>query len=65
MTPFEASAEARENINANAKDFWEGRITEAEANQNLQAILECYDQRIASFDAGKELAKHTHDFSIP
>lgn len=64
MTPFEASAEARESIRLNANDFREGRITEAVARDNLQAILECYDQRIASFDAGKELAKHTHDFSM-
>jgi ribosome recycling factor len=64
MTISEAYCEAMDSIHEVAKQFWDGKLTSDEARQQQEAIMDAYDDQVNRIRSA-ELAKHTHDFSMP
>lgn len=64
MTISECYREAMEAIYQASARYWNGLATLEEAQAEHAAILESYDRQVLRIQSA-ELAKHTHDFSIP
>lgn len=64
MTISEAFTSAMDSIHEVANQFWDGKLTRDEARHQQEAILEVYDMQVERIRSA-EIAKHTHDFSIP
>lgn len=64
MTISDAFNAARVSIYEVANQYHNQKITKAEAEEQQAAILELYDDQVQRIRSA-ELAKHTHDFSIP
>lgn len=64
MTISDAYVEAMTAIHVASADYWAGKLTFEQAQTAHATILEVYDDQMQRIRSA-ELAKHTHDFSIP